>query len=158
MTAAKGLEGTAVKGPIDALAESISEPGRPPHWLYTLAADQRNLDLLPGLVWVDAEKGCVHCKGAFVEIDQFGVERPPLIAACVYEGGPLQVASDEPMPVVAVKLLCSLGHTTVVDRAAWGDWVLPALGVGLAAFLLFSKAGKNMKRVESPSRAPTKGA
>lgn len=134
---------------IDALAESISEPGRPTYWLHTLAADQRNLDLLPGPVWADAEKGCVHCKGAFVEIDQFGVERPPLIAACVYGGDPLQVASDEPMTVVAVKLLCSLGHTTVVERVAWGNWVLPVLGVSFLAFSLFSKVNK---------RASTKGA
>lgn len=120
---------------IAALAESISEP----NWLYTLAADQRNLDLLPGFLWSDAERGCVHCKGAFVEIDQFGVEAP-LTAVCVSDGGPLQVWSDEPMPVVAVKLLCSLGHTTVVKRAASWSTSLPGLlGVGLLGFYLFSK-------------------
>ena len=49
-------------------------------WLYTLDAEHRNLDLLPGLLWADAEQGCGHCKGAFVEIDQFGVGAPRLVA------------------------------------------------------------------------------
>ena len=138
---------------IDALSESISEPRRPTHWLYTLAADQRNLDLLPRLLWSDAERGCAHCKGAFVEIDQFGVEAPPLTAVCVSDGGPLQVWADDPMPVVAVRLLCSLGHTTVVERAAWGNWLLPGmLAVGFLGFYILSKGGKT--RSASSSRAP----
>lgn len=130
-----------------ALADSVSkdEAQRPTHWLYPLHAGQRNLDLLPELVWGDAEKGCVHCKGAFVEIEQFGVERPPLTATCVTDGGPLQVFSADPMPVVAVKLLCSLGHTTVVERSAWwgSSSLLPMLlGVGLLGLLLYGKKKK----------------
>ncbi len=130
-----------MKDSIDALAESISEPHRPTtHWLDTRAADQRNVDLLPGLLWENAERGCAHCKGAFVEIDQFGVRAPPLVATTVSQGGPLlglQVVAADPMPVVAVKLLCSLGHTTVVERTAWNAWLLPTLGVGFAALWLF---------------------
>lgn len=130
-----------MKDSFDALADSISKDDeaarRPNHWLHPVDAEQRNVDLLPEPFWPDAEKGCVHCKGAFVEIAQFGVKAPPLTASCVSYGGPLLVWATDPVSVVAVRLLCSLGHTTVVERTAWSNWALPAmLGMGVLGFYL----------------------
>lgn len=114
-------------------AQRAEEP--PLHWMYPLDPEARNVDVLPDIF--NAEGGCDECKGAFIEIDAFGVEAPPTLATEVLVDGSLQVASEHPMPVSAVRLECSLGHLTVVRRSAWS-----ALGmVGLISALAVVGAG-----------------
>jgi len=126
------------RGLSDLIDRSIRVSGDPEVQWVPLVSDE-NLDILSDRL--TPEHGCSTCGSVWVYIDSVGVMNP--LATGLYRQNETLAAVLMREPVVAVRLICFMGHTEEYHRRiSWSD-TFPgaALACALAAYL-FTKEKK----------------